>query len=106
MRYLPQIQPRARSVGFRDISPGRIAASDSQFQISAQPRSGTRFGRNGATGGADAFRAEANVFSRRSVVLADDICTTGTTLVACTEAWRAARVTQVWAVTLARAARR
>ena len=52
---------------------------------------------------ADAFRTEANVFSRRSVVLVDNVCTTGATLVACAEALRAAGVTQVWAVTLARA---
>ncbi len=55
---------------------------------------------------ADAFRTEANVFSRRSVVLVDNVCTTGATLVACAEALRAAGVTQVWTVTLARAARR
>jgi ComF family protein len=54
----------------------------------------------------DAFEARAELVISRRVLLVDDVCTTGATLVACSRALKAAEATSVWALTLARAPQR
>lgn len=50
-----------------------------------------------------AFRGEPCVVAGQTVILVDDVCTTGATLAACGQALLAAGATAVWGVTLARA---
>ena len=51
----------------------------------------------------DAFRCPAGAFDGTSVLLVDDVCTTGSTLAAASEALKAAGASSVLAYTLARA---
>jgi ComF family protein len=51
-----------------------------------------------------AFQARPERVAGRSIVLVDDICTTGATLSACAVALCAAGAAQVWGLTLGRAA--
>ncbi|MGH2524064.1 MAG: ComF family protein [Anaerolineales bacterium] len=71
----------------------RIRHSASQVGLSAHERQANVSG---------AFEGRANVVRGRSVILVDDVCTTGATLAACAEALRAAGAGQVWGLTLAR----
>jgi ComF family protein len=52
---------------------------------------------------AGAFTAQARRIGGRSVLLIDDVCTTGATLMACAEALHSAGARQVWGLTLGRA---
>ena len=52
---------------------------------------------------AGAFKGEPGSVAGRSVILVDDVCTTGSTLAACAEALLAAGAVSVWGFTLARA---
>lgn len=52
---------------------------------------------------AGAFSACPETVSGRSIVLVDDVCTTGSTLQACADALRAAGARRVFALTVARA---
>ena len=52
---------------------------------------------------AGAFAGQPQHVAGRSVILIDDVCTTGATLAACAEALRAAGARQVWGLTLGRA---
>jgi competence protein ComFC len=51
---------------------------------------------------AGAFKADPRRVRGRSIILVDDVCTTGATLEACAEALRAAGAAQVWGFTLSR----
>jgi ComF family protein len=68
----------------------------SQVGLSAQER---------LTNVAGAFRALPNIVSGKSVLLVDDVATTGATLNACAAALRTAGAVRVYALTLARALR-
>lgn len=50
-----------------------------------------------------AFQAEAKIVKRRSVLLMDDVATTGSTIRSCTEALYSAGAREVYALTVARA---
>lgn len=52
---------------------------------------------------AGAFSARPQAVDGRSIMLVDDVCTTGSTLQACADALRAAGADQVYAMTVARA---
>jgi ComF family protein len=52
---------------------------------------------------ADAFSCADQGFAGRSVLLVDDVCTTGSTLEACSLALRSGGARKVWALTVARA---
>jgi predicted amidophosphoribosyltransferase len=55
---------------------------------------------------AGAFVADSALVSGQSVVVIDDVYTTGATLIACAEALRSAGAQQVWALTVASAFQR
>ena len=50
-----------------------------------------------------AYQADAQVVKYRSIVLMDDVATTGSTILACTEALLSAGAKEVYAITIARA---
>jgi ComF family protein len=50
-----------------------------------------------------AYQADAQVVKSRSIVLMDDVATTGSTILACTEALLSAGAKEVYAITIARA---
>jgi competence protein ComFC len=54
---------------------------------------------------AGAFKGESRAVAGRTVMLIDDVCTTGSTLRACAEALKAAGAAGVWGLTVARARR-
>jgi ComF family protein len=72
----------------------RVRATAPQVGLSARQR------RENVAG---AFAGEKRLVTGRTVILIDDVCTTGATLDSCAEALLAAGATAVWGVTLARA---
>jgi ComF family protein len=72
----------------------RIRHTESQVNLTAAQRQ---------TNVSGAFQAQARRVAGRAIVLIDDVCTTGATLVAAAEAVRAAGATEVWGFTLGRA---
>lgn len=51
----------------------------------------------------NAYQADAKVLKRKSVILMDDVATTGSTIQACTDALLSAGAREVYAITIARA---
>lgn len=51
----------------------------------------------------NAYQAEARAVKRKSVILMDDVATTGSTILACTDALLSAGARDVYAITIARA---
>jgi len=72
----------------------RIRHTASQVKLSAAQR---------RENVACAFEAKPQVVFGQTIILIDDVCTTGATLAACAEALRAAGAAGVWGFTLARA---
>jgi ComF family protein len=72
----------------------RSRATKTQTQLSAAER---------RVNVVDAFTAEAAGLAGRSLLLVDDVCTTGSTLQACADALRGAGASSVYALTLTRA---
>jgi competence protein ComFC len=72
----------------------RVRATGSQVGLSAKQR---------RVNVAGAFAGQRRVVAGQSIILIDDVCTTGSTLDACAEALLAAGAVQVWGLTLGRA---
>jgi ComF family protein len=72
----------------------RVRATSSQMRLGAADR------RRNVKG---AFTCRPDRVQDKRVLLMDDVCTTGATLEACSDALRAGGATGVWALTLARA---
>jgi ComF family protein len=72
----------------------RVRQTESQVGLSARQR---------RLNVAGAFAAEARIVAGKTIILLDDVCTTGATLDSCAEALLAAGAAQVWGLTLARA---
>ena len=51
----------------------------------------------------NAYRADRNIVMRKSVLIMDDVATTGSTILACTEALLSAGAREVYVLTIARA---
>ena len=51
----------------------------------------------------NAYRADPRIVKRKSVILMDDVATTGSTILACTDALLSAGARDVYAITIARA---
>ena len=51
----------------------------------------------------DAYQAEAKIVRQRKILLMDDVATTGSTIVACTDALLSAGTKEVYVLTIARA---
>jgi ComF family protein len=86
----------ARRVGLSVLPDAlvRERVTESQTRLSAFER------RRNVDG---AFRAHGSQMRGRSVLLLDDVCTTGSTLQACADALRAAGASHVYAMAVARA---
>lgn len=72
----------------------RIRHTESQVTLTATQRHANVAG---------AFQAQARPVTGRTIVLIDDVCTTGATLESAAEALRAAGATSIWGFTLGRA---
>ena len=79
---------------YRPAAAVRIRHTVSQVKLSAAQR---------RENVAQAFEAKSRAVLGQTIILVDDVCTTGATLAACAEALRAAGATCVWGFTLARA---
>ncbi len=72
----------------------RVRDTPPQVRLNAEQRRANMQG---------AFQVEGNKFRDQTVILVDDVCTTGATLAACATALLAGGARQVWGLTLARA---
>ncbi|MDY7039964.1 MAG: ComF family protein [Chloroflexota bacterium] len=72
----------------------RVQATSPQVELGAEERRQNVHG---------AFQCQSGAARGRRILLIDDVCTTGATLEACSQALRADGATSVWALTLARA---
>jgi len=79
---------------YRPAAAARVRHTVSQVKLSAPQR---------RENVAQAFAAQPRAVLGQTIILIDDVCTTGATLAACAEALRAAGATDVWGFTLARA---
>lgn len=79
---------------YRPAAAARVRHTVSQVKLSAVQR---------RENVAQAFAAKPRAVAGETIILIDDVCTTGATLAACAEALRAAGATCVWGFTLARA---
>ena len=89
-------RPLAYEVGL-DYSPGALwkaRETRSQVGLTISQRQENVQG---------AYQADAQVVKYRSIVLMDDVATTGSTILACTEALLSAGAKEVYAITIARA---
>ena len=89
-------QPLAVELGWR-YEPGalrKIRETRTQVGLTASERSENV---------QDAYRADPKVVERKSVILMDDVATTGSTISACTAALHSAGTLEVYVLTIARA---
>jgi len=89
-------RPLAYAVGL-DYNPGALRKereTRSQVGLNVSQR------RENVDG---AYQADARVVSRKSVVVMDDVATTGSTILACADALLSAGAKEIYAITIARA---
>ena len=93
---LAQVLANRRQWAFSPVAVQRCRETVSQVDLNARQRHANVDG---------VFEAEPNVCHAKTVLLVDDVLTTGATLAACADALRAVGATCVYAVTVAGAAR-
>lgn len=95
-----QAELLAREVGRRSGRSVLAGALRRERLAAPQARAGSAAQR--AANVRDAFRAEGNLVRGQTILLIDDVATTGATFGACAQALRAAGATGVWGLALAR----
>jgi ComF family protein len=89
-------RPLAYQMGWRYMPSGLRKTRDTRSQVGLNPSQRRENVQ-------DAYQADANVVKQKSILIMDDVATTGSTISACTEALLGAGTREVYVLTIARA---